>query len=52
MVLRNGGESRLWATRENEGIREASPSYSVRPNGTIHQWRKKPPGELSVDPGS
>ena len=26
MVLRNGGESRLWATRENEGIREEAQS--------------------------
>jgi hypothetical protein len=29
-----------------------SPSYSVRPNGAVHQWREDPPGELSVDPGS
>ena len=27
MVLRNGGESRLWATRENEGIREARARF-------------------------
>jgi len=31
---------------------EISPSYSVRPNGAVHQWRKDPPRELSVDPGS
>jgi hypothetical protein len=22
----------------------------VRPEGTNHQWRKYPPGELSIDP--
>jgi hypothetical protein len=35
----------------NETLR-VSPSYSVRPNGAVHQWRKDPPRELSVDPGS
>jgi hypothetical protein len=30
----------------------ASPSYSVRPDGAEHQWRKIPPGELSVRSGS
>ena len=29
-----------------------SPDLSVRPNGAVHQWRKDPPRELSVDPGS
>jgi adenine-specific DNA-methyltransferase len=29
-----------------------SPSYSVRPNGAVHQWREDPRRELSVDPGS
>jgi hypothetical protein len=31
---------------------QASPSYSVRPNGAVHQWRKDPPRKLSVGPGS
>ena len=26
--------------------------FSVRPNGAVHQWRKDPPRELSVGPGS
>ena len=30
----------------------SNPFYSVRPNGAVHQWRKEPPRELSVDPGS
>jgi hypothetical protein len=30
----------------------ASPSYSVRPNGAVQQWRKDPPRKLSVGPGS
>ena len=29
-----------------------NPSYSVRPDGAEHQWRKVPPGELSVSSGS
>jgi hypothetical protein len=29
-----------------------NPSYSVRPNGAVHQWRKDPPRKLSVGPGS
>jgi hypothetical protein len=29
-----------------------NPHFSVRPNGAVHQWRKDPPRELSVDPGS
>ena len=32
--------------------KNASPSYSVRPNGAVHQWREVPRRELSVDPGS
>ena len=24
--------------------------YFVRPEGVCHQWRKEPPGELSIDP--
>ena len=24
---------------------------AVRPEGANHQWRKNPPGELSIDPG-
>jgi hypothetical protein len=31
---------------------DTSPSYSVRPNGAVHQWRKDPPRKLSVGPGS
>jgi hypothetical protein len=33
-------------------IAAASPSYSVRPNGAVNQWRKVPPRKLSVGPGS
>src|SRR5271166_3025442 len=28
----------------------ASPELAVRPEGANHQWRKNPPGELSIDP--
>jgi hypothetical protein len=34
------------------GIPSFNPSYSVRPNGAVHQWREDPRRELSVDPGS
>jgi hypothetical protein len=27
-----------------------SPKMAVRPEGADHQWRKNPPGELSIDP--
>jgi hypothetical protein len=27
-----------------------SPFMAVRPEGANHQWRKNPPGELSIDP--
>jgi hypothetical protein len=27
-----------------------SPVLAVRPEGANHQWRKNPPGELSIDP--
>jgi hypothetical protein len=27
-----------------------SPKLAVRPEGANHQWRKNPPGELSIDP--
>jgi hypothetical protein len=27
-----------------------SALYFVRPEGVCHQWRKDPPGELSIDP--
>ena len=27
-----------------------SPQLAVRPEGANHQWRKIPPGELSIDP--
>ena len=27
-----------------------SPVVAVRPEGADHQWRKNPPGELSIDP--
>jgi hypothetical protein len=26
------------------------PVLAVRPEGANHQWRKNPPGELSIDP--
>jgi hypothetical protein len=29
-----------------------NPDNSVRPEGAGHQWRKVPPGELSVSSGS
>jgi hypothetical protein len=29
--------------------RSSNPSYSVRPDGAYHQWRKIPPRELSID---
>jgi hypothetical protein len=28
----------------------ARPITAVRPEGANHQWRKSPPGELSIDP--
>jgi hypothetical protein len=28
----------------------AHPRLYVRPEGAKHQWRKIPPGELSIDP--
>jgi hypothetical protein len=27
-----------------------SPVMAVRPEGANHQWRRNPPGELSIDP--
>ena len=27
-----------------------SPVVAVRPEGANHQWRRNPPGELSIDP--
>jgi hypothetical protein len=27
-----------------------SPFLAVRPEGANHQWRRNPPGELSIDP--
>jgi hypothetical protein len=27
---------------------DASPIFAVRPEGACHQWRKIPPGELSI----
>jgi hypothetical protein len=49
--------SRQEVVEAAEAVREArwtptSPSYSVRPNGAVHQWRKDPPRKLSVGPGS
>jgi len=34
----------------SQGI--SSPENSVRPNGAVHQWRKDPPRQLLVGPGS
>jgi hypothetical protein len=28
------------------------PLMAVRPEGANHQWRKNPPGELSIDPAA
>jgi len=33
-------------------VSNANPDHSVRPDGAEHQWRKIPPGELSVRSGS
>jgi hypothetical protein len=30
--------------------RRMSPVVAVRPEGANHQWRRNPPGELSIDP--
>ena len=31
-------------------LRCVSPVLAVRPEGANHQWRRNPPGELSIDP--
>src|SRR3981081_1475102 len=31
-------------------LRCMSPVMAVRPDGANHQWRRNPPGELSIDP--
>ena len=31
-------------------LRCMSPLLAVRPEGANHQWRRNPPGELSIDP--
>jgi hypothetical protein len=31
-------------------LRCMSLQLAVRPEGANHQWRKNPPGELSIDP--
>jgi len=31
-------------------LRCMSPQLAVRPEGANYQWRKIPPGELSIDP--
>ena len=31
-------------------LRCMSPQLAVRPEGANHQWRRNPPGELSIDP--
>jgi ABC transporter substrate binding protein len=40
-------------TRRSNRIRllhRMSPELAVRPEGANHQWRRNPPGELSIDP--
>ena len=31
-------------------LHRMSPEVAVRPEGANHQWRRNPPGELSIDP--
>jgi hypothetical protein len=31
-------------------LQRMSPVLAVRPEGANHQWRRNPPGELSIDP--
>ena len=35
---------------DSDLLRCTSPLLAVRPEGANHQWRKNPPGELSIDP--
>jgi hypothetical protein len=47
LVLR--GNSRPYRERCSL-LQCTSPVVAVRPEGANHQWRKNPPGELSIDP--
>ena len=50
----------FWLTRDQHGrhsrpgLRESTglrnPDFPVRPDGAYHQWRRVPPGELSIAP--
>ena len=31
---------------------DPNPTFSVRPNGAVHQWKEDPPRKLSLGPGS
>lgn len=43
--------NQLFTWRRQFGLELTAPnlSYSVRPDGAYHQWRKIPPRELSID---
>jgi len=45
-------DERLAQPRQDHVLLALSLSYSVRPDGAVHQWRKDPPRELTVGPGS
>ena len=46
------GEAKTWhglarVVRRGLDNMRISPSYSVRPNGAVHQWREVPPRKFS-----
>src|SRR4051812_10106678 len=40
----------LTASGDHGEVVEQSPYFLVRPDGAYHQWRRVPPGELSIAP--
>ena len=44
------GAGEIPSVRRRAAIFSMSVILAVRPEGANHQWRKIPPGELSIDP--
>jgi hypothetical protein len=40
----------LWPTSQDVAGPSECRVVAVRPEGANHQWRRNPPGELSIDP--
>ena len=49
-MMPGAGTTRIAPLTLRDFVRCMSPVLAVRPEGANHQWRKIPPGELSIDP--